>query len=63
MMAGFIVFKKFTQEEAERTIADLSAWFEANPKRRVCRTDLGFKVRRNKIRQDIGPHCMPGVFL
>jgi hypothetical protein len=52
-MAGFIFFKKFTPEEAKDIIVDISQWFRDNPKRRMCQTDLGFKVRRGHITEDV----------
>ncbi len=54
-MAGFIVYKKFTLKQAERCIAQLEKWFENNPKRKVCRTDL-FEVRRDHVREEILKH-------
>ena len=51
----FIVYKKLSKEEAEKLMSKARNWFESNPRRRVCRTDL-FKIRRNYIREDILEH-------
>lgn len=54
-MSGFIVFQKLTQKEAIETIRDIEKWFNANPKKKQCKTDL-FVVRRGHIAEDVLKH-------
>lgn len=56
-MAGFIIFRKFSHEEARENIDAIEKWFTANPRRRICLTDL-FKVRRGHVREDILKHTI-----
>ena len=51
-MAGLIIYKKFTLEEAEKYISQIEKWFKDNPKRKVCQTDL-FKVYKGHVREEI----------
>ena len=55
-MAGFIISRKLTKREAMDAVHDLTQWFINNPRRRVCRTDLGWKVRRDHVVEDITQH-------
>jgi hypothetical protein len=57
-MVRLIVYSKLTPEDALKLIRDMIEWFEANPKRRVCNTDL-FKVRRGFIAKDVLEHTEP----
>lgn len=45
------------RKECASTIEKLTAWFEQNPKRRVCRAQLWYgsscKVRRGHIKEDV----------
>lgn len=48
-MAGFILYMPIPNDElrklAAETIPKVSAWFEANPKRRVCTAELWYGKR------------------
>lgn len=59
-MASFVVYKKLDQKVAQETYDGIKKWFEDNPKRKVCRTDI-FKVRRGHIAEDILKHSEDGV--
>ena len=51
-MAGFIVFNKFSVDEAIQNMLQAEAWFRANPKRKEARTDL-FVIRRGYVVEDV----------
>jgi hypothetical protein len=54
-MAGILVFKKLTAEEAIVAMGDIEKWFRNNPRRRVCNSDL-FKIRRGYLVEDVLKH-------
>jgi hypothetical protein len=56
----FVITKKLDQKEATTAYHFMIEWFNDNPNRRVCITDI-CKVRRNHIIEDILPHCKEGV--
>tara|TARA_Y100000310_G_scaffold219114_1_gene220514 strand:- start:98 stop:283 length:186 start_codon:yes stop_codon:yes gene_type:complete len=58
----FIVFKKLSQEEAQDAYDGIKRWFEDNPKRKKCHTDV-FDVRRGHIKEDILSHSEDGVVI
>ena len=45
------------REQSEQLVKDMVKWFEENPKRRVCRTELWYgitkSIRRKYIQEDI----------
>lgn len=57
----FIVYSKLSREELEKQAvtlkADLTKWFEANPKRRVCNAQVWYgkrvKIRKGKVSEDV----------
>ncbi len=54
-MSGFVIFEKFTVDEALKHMAQIESWFRAHPTRKVVRTDL-FPVRRGHVVEDILRH-------
>lgn len=60
-MARINLYKKIPIEELkkvfEKSVVDISTWFEQNPKRRICRASWvygeTFKVRKKHVREDI----------
>lgn len=55
-MAGFIISKKLTRKEADDAIVTITRFFELHPNRRICRTDLGWSVRRGHVVEDVEKH-------
>ena len=54
-MALFVIQRKLTKDEAEENIKCIEDWFKANPKRKVCKTELG-KIRKSHVREEIMEH-------
>lgn len=52
----FIITPKLTHAEARDNIAQIQDWFDGNPTRRICHTDLGWNVRRKHIIEDVLKH-------
>jgi len=55
-MGFFVVRRRLDDEVTRRLINDIRKFFKDNPRRRVCRTDLYFQVRRGHIVEDIIQH-------
>lgn len=55
-MAGIIISNKLTPIEALQTMRDVEKWFTAHPRRSVCRTDLGWSIRRTNVVKDVLAH-------
>ena len=56
---AIIIFKKLSQKNAQKAIIGINKFFEDNPKRRICRTNLFFKVRRGHVAEDVLKHAEP----
>ena len=56
------VYKRFNQKDAQQNYDGIRKWFEQNPRRKVCRTDVG-EIRRSRIKEDLLEHCCKNVKL
>lgn len=52
-----VFMKKLTKQVAEQNIEGIEAWFKANPRKQVCRTDIFGKIRRGQVREEILKHA------
>lgn len=56
-MAGFKIFRRIPETELRASAVDairqIEDWFEKNPKRRVCRTELWYDTYHSIKRKDV----------
>jgi hypothetical protein len=49
------IYPRFTKKQAKTAAPKIEKWFEENPKRRVCWTEVygGRRIRRNHVLEDL----------
>ena len=58
-MTGFVIYTKPSKTTLRKLVKEINKWFEDNPRRRVCNTDLleHTKIRKGRVLEDLYAAC------